>query len=644
MKISPFATGGLSLVLMLAACSSEEHYSEYERSEAAFRASIGGNPSSAQMWRTAVSIEVNIVTSKETVVQLMSQPFDGVLYDRRKVSSSGKISLTAPQGMGNSVDVVCMQGNKYCVETVTLTGRTSESVSINLDKALADEQTTAQEQTAALAAQPHDAETNTPDNTDRSPLYGSSIAGNSKYIEFDGNRLQNIQYFMDHYFKEKVNARDGLGLDCNYELVSNGPFDITWLAGMCLSNTSHILGYYYHSPDTYADIRYVDLSEVELYDYIDGKAKVQYQVTEEAGAPYGMQAGTWYDTNFDMNDTPTTQSLLQARRFDDIYNTYFVYERFGHDVTKVRGLSFRIDVPVGMHIGFRYRWLNINAPEQYDRLVQLGVTPYTTRDKFKGTSFTAEALNIPYEKGNFRSFVFPMDDITIMGVENDVTGGDLDCNDVVFAFTADLEIYRPTIIVPDIRPKVEHSSTLSWTIGYEDVGRKADYDFNDVVIRLCPDFDNEQINVSLMAAGSDARMYLHYDGPDGDINLGEVHELMGMGSPSPINTTSAVAGTLPVDLGPMAWPDGYTMVNDARRFYVEVQRGTCTDCTDVITLPDSPGQMPEAVLVAGDWQWPMEGTNICTAYNIFPSWARDVTKRTYWEWYANPITGRTVRH
>ena len=36
--------------------------------------------------------------------------------------------------------------------------------------------------------------------------------------------------------------------------------------------------------------------------------------------------------------------------------------------------------------------------------------------------------SIPYEQGNFRSFVFPMDDITIIGVENDVTGGDLDCN------------------------------------------------------------------------------------------------------------------------------------------------------------------------------------------------------------------------
>jgi LruC domain-containing protein len=78
------------------------------------------------------------------------------------------------------------------------------------------------------------------------------------------------------------------------------------------------------------------------------------------------------------------------------------------------------------------------------------------------------------------------------------------------------------------------------------------------------------------------------------------------------------------------------MANDAKRFYIEVQRGTCSDCTDVITLAQDPGHMPEALLVAGEWQWPMEGVHIFDAYDNFPQWARDETKIRFWEWYKTP--------
>ena len=78
------------------------------------------------------------------------------------------------------------------------------------------------------------------------------------------------------------------------------------------------------------------------------------------------------------------------------------------------------------------------------------------------------------------------------------------------------------------------------------------------------------------------------------------------------------------------------MANDAKRFYIEIQRGTCDDCTDVITLPSAPGEMPEALLVAGNWQWPMEGVHINGAYADFPGWSHDVTRTRFWEWYQVP--------
>ena len=176
---------------------------------------------------------------------------------------------------------------------------------------------------------------------------------------------------------------------------------------------------------------------------------------------------------------------------------------------------------------------------------------------------------------------------------------------------------------------------MPWTIAYEDVGRDPDFDFNDAVIKVIPDYENERCCIQVMATGSTQRMYLHYDGPNGDENLGEVHDLMGS-SLTYVNTKAALAGTPFVTIDCVDWPKGYTMANDAKRFYIEIQRGTCNDCTDVITLAMEPGKMPEALLVAGEWQWPMEGVHIFDTYDDFPNWAKDVTRTRFWEWYQNP--------
>jgi hypothetical protein len=86
------------------------------------------------------------------------------------------------------------------------------------------------------------------------------------------------------------------------------------------------------------------------------------------------------------------------------------------------------------------------------------------------------------------------------------------------------------------------------------------------------------------------------------------------------------------------------MSDDAKRFYIEIKRGTCDDCSDVITLAYEPGKMPEALLVAGEWQWPMEGEHISSSYQEFPNWARDVTRTRFWEWYKTPVYNSIVAY
>lgn len=608
--------------LMLAACSTDDGYTEYQRLEASFKNDLGGDVSSLQWWKTTVTLKVNVDAGSKTTLWAMSKEFGGMLYDMATVEGSGTVRLTVPQGKGNKVCLVAVCKNLYDSQTITLTGKAEEPVNVSL----------------------HTPATRATSNYTPTTLYGNSAQGNAEYYQFTPEQMDDWHSMMSVMSQESVNAKTGHGLNVDYELESNGPFYITWVAGNSLSTTPHVLGYYYHSPGTYEDIQYVDLAETEVYDYIDGLAKVQYQVDEATAATFGVTANHWYDANFDMKDTWDSNPTWGLRAKDDAYCSMAAYKRYGKGITALRGISFKIDVPQGMRVGFYDRWEVSPRPDQYDRLMRYGVRPYTTRDNFMGISFSAERMNVVNENGNFRSFIDEHEHVMWMGVENDITGGDLDCNDVIFGVTVKMDIYKPGVVEPDLYPTAEYDDLMPWTIAYEDVARDADFDFNDAVIKIVPDLKNELCRVTVMAAGCTSRMYLHYDGPDGDQNLGEIHELLGGKHTDLINTPMSVAATPFVEAGCVKWPKGYDVATDAGRFYVEIQRGTCEGCTDLITLADSPGKMPEALLVAGEWKWPKEGTHIFSAYNIFPSWAKDATKVNYWSWYDWPVSGSCVEY
>lgn len=622
----------------LTACSTET-MSEMDRTRTAFIEKVGGYISPMQWWRTAITLNVDLTTNAPTKLWLLSDDDKGILFDYKEVASSGSVKLFAPQGQGNTVYIVTVSNHQKHVQPITLSGKTEEEVKLNLTTLSSatsadNEQTTPSKAFVPKRVAPQ-AETS---------LYGSSIKGDATYIQLSSTQQEEAIGLLKRVYKEYTPAKS-LGANCDYEVKSNGEFHITWFAGSCLSATPHVLGYYYHSPGTYDDIKYVDLSETEIYDYIDGKAKVQYQVNDEAAAQYGIEANHWYDANFDMYDTYASDAepSLASRRGDDAFCTMSVFERYGRNLTVLRGISFKINVPEGMCVGFYDRIESTPMPEQYDRFMRLGIKPYTSRSKFKAMNFSCEQMNMNIE-GSYRSCVFKTNNAIWLGMENSATGGDLDCNDVMFMVSADLDIHQPTITEPTLTPFAEYSDIMPWTIAYEDIARDADFDFNDAVIRVRPNPEKEECCVTVTAAGSTQKMFLHYDGPDGDINLGEIHNLLGGKPSAPINTTTSLTQTPFVDAGCVKWPKSYTMEQDAKRFYIEVQRGTCSDCTDVITLPDEPGQMPSALLVAGEWKWPREGISVTSAYPTFTDWCKDITKLAYWNWYAYPRANSVVKY
>lgn len=624
MKYSSFYL--MVLVLLLAGCSKEEA-SEYERTNVNFMEDIGGEISSQQWWRTAVTIKVNVVTSNPVKLWLLSSDQTATLYDYKEIKTSGIVVMTAPQGQGD-VKLTYLCNNSTSTIEVPLTGKTEESVSIDTKK---------------NNKAPKYSGTVPPES-----LCGSSIIGNkdarlrAQYYEFEIGQL--LDFFSMMNISRINNDAKKIGLNCNYELISNGPFTITWVNGYKADQTSRILGYYYHSPGTYEDIQYVDLSETHKWDYIDGLAKVQYKLSKEVIADgYTFHENTWYDANFDLHDSyGSTFSENMDRVGDNAYNMQEVFNQNKDIIASLRGISFDIDVPEGMYIGFYLRSDEELYPAQWQRLQQMGIRPYTSRQfSFMGTCFSAEALNID---GLHRSCIIDEGEVIWMGMEDIVEGGDFDCNDVIFGVVTKLDInYMPDIITPYLI--VHNSDLFPWTLAFEDVNRDADFDFNDAVIKLVPDYEKEQCCVTVMAAGSTEHMYLHYDGPDGDQVLGEIHELLGSKNSSDIiNTTTTISSVPFVEVDCVPWPQGYTMANDAQRFYIEVKRGTCEDCTDIIALPQEPGMMPEALLVAGSWQWPKEGIQIYSAYSDFSRWAKDVTRTRFWDWYQSPRSDTFVTY
>lgn len=606
------------------ACDKDEVVGQFERVENMFLEQLDGNVSMVQWWKTSVNLQVKVLSNGPVKIWAMSKEKDGLLYDYKEASGSSTVSMTVPQNGLTDLCIVGISSNGIVNQHVTLSGRNEEQVTLNMSGS----------STRAIGSSTRAVHS----------LYGGSVKGNAEYYQFTSEQMEDYYRIMEKVVRESADAKLQLGLNCNYELESNGPFYITWIAGNCMSSTPHVLGYYYHSPGTYDDIKYVDLSETEIFDVIDGLPKVQYQVSQSAADKYGILANHWYDANFDMRDRWEMTPCLYVRANDDAWNTMGVYERYRRNITALRGISFVIDVPKGMRLGFYDRADNVPSPEQYEKLKKLGIDTQYPKELFKGTSFSAEALNIYNPEGLHRSFIEKDAHVMWMGMENVVEGGDLDCNDVIFGVTAELPIYIPDIVVPEVEPIGEYEEVMPWTIAYEDVARENDFDFNDAVIQIWPDYKNETCCVKVMATGSTHKMYLHYDGPDGDENLGELHDILGQSVSQKINTMTEVPVVPFVEIDCVRWPKSYTMDKDAKRFYIEIQRGTCEDCTDMITLATQPGKIPQAMLVAGEWKWPLEGTHVMTAYNSFANWAKDNTQTTYWGWHENQNRKNCVKY
>ena len=181
---------------------------------------------------------------------------------------------------------------------------------------------------------------------------------------------------------------------------------------------------------------------------------------------------------------------------------------------------------------------------------------------------------------------------------------------------------------------------------FEDLGTTDDFDFNDVVIRVSTPDAQGTSSVELMAAGGTLPTYVTYGTGDSPNTLGgEVHQEFGVETGVMVNTGKGE--TKPIQI--LGIIQGLSADTDMSNLPLGIKvNGYNGQVTRVVRSAANTGNAPLVIVVngytsgdnVGKWFWPLERTNISSAYGQFGEWGADVSKNQ--DWYKN-ISGSVYR-
>ena len=602
---------------------------------------IDGEADTNQTWMTSVSMQLDLSVKGEGM--LTAQTIGDnvpVVLGKKQVHDNDVMLIDVPQGIGSfglvfdngsvskQYQCIRLSGDLHQLEKVSFDGTSTQALSRQMAP-------------AARAA-------------NHTGLYGSSILPDEGYLNLGSWAWSDIAIAL----VESQNASIKHTALIDYEIMARGSIAaggeytggeevyISFIYGYTGTTDTRILGYYTHTGDNYSDIEYHDISEAISLDYLNGKAKVQYQLDGNTE--------TWYDANFDYQDGITSQATDTRRRNDDAYNTLLVSQAYGNRISAVRGLTFKITVPKGKKFGFYLKTNASLSSDQRSRLTNLGVP--SDRLPTNQLNFSYAPMN---NGGKHRSAFAIYDNFTFMGLDDSAdNGGDLDCNDVTFVLSnAKGGQYRPQFTEETLESE-KNQGTIeknpiyttpgetgtenlqSWILAFENAGTDVDFDFNDVVLQVVPNTTEHTVAVYLLATGAERNTEIYYD----NVLLGEAHQLFDVSAGQMVNTKLNGLRRNKVRLSPalspdqpLSWPDGYTMDANRHLFSIKVtdENGNPIIINSNIKLGDE-HDIPQVLCVAGEWNWPLEHQNVEQAYPLLGSWGRNVYKPEYWNWYSQP--------
>ena len=592
-----------------------------------------------QTWMTSETVQLDISIDDEADITAQTIMNEKVtVLGQTHLKGSGVMFLDIPQGIGSSFGLVYDDGvNAKQYRQINLVGNNAKVIDVNFQSA---------SNTKSVAPAAQRASTRAATN---SSLYGKSIIEDCGYLNFGPWGWGDVKKAL----VESQNSKNNMSTLIDYELMEGGELlandDIllSFLYGHTGQTAARTLGYYYHSVGSYSDIVFKDIAEVLKLDYYNGKAKVQYQVDDKP---------TWYDANFDYRDDPANPSQTPAnsvRKGDDAWNTLNVHNYYGDRLTAIRGLTFKLSIPKGKEYGFYLRTEEKLSTDQKTKLTNLGVTDSNLPEY--SANYSCAAMNT--KTNNFRSAIAIYDNFTFMGIDDDLNGGDFDCNDVTFALSnskgekyipeftestkksewnKDVIAKHPEYINP---PSLEETNLQSWTLAFENAGLDNDYDFNDVVLKVTPDTQNGKAEVKLLATGAQRKTEVYFNGT----LLGEVHELFGVSTDTFVNTTSNTATRKAITLPSIEWPKNTTMEAQRMNFSLKVYNDDGTVDRE-FSMKDLLNDMksPQALCVAGNWKWPKERIAVHVAYPLIGKWGVNFNKEEYYNWYSQPKADAVV--
>ena len=592
-----------------------------------------------QTWMTSETVQLDISIDDEADITAQTIMNEKVtVLGQTHLKGSGVMFLDIPQGIGSSFGLVYDDGvNAKQYRQINLVGNNAKVIDVNFQSA---------SNTKSVAPAAQRASTRAATNNS---LYGKSIIEDCGYLNFGPWGWGDVKKAL----VESQNSKNNMSTLIDYELMEGGELlandDIllSFLYGHTGQTAARTLGYYYHSVGSYSDIVFKDIAEVLKLDYYNGKAKVQYQVDDKP---------TWYDANFDYRDDPANPSQTPAnsvRKGDDAWNTLNVHNYYGDRLTAIRGLTFKLSIPKGKEYGFYLRTEEKLSTDQKTKLTNLGVTDSNLPEY--SANYSCAAMNT--KTNNFRSAIAIYDNFTFMGMDDDLGGGDFDCNDVTFALSnskgekyipeftestkksewnKDVIAKHPEYINP---PSLEETNLQSWTLAFENAGLDNDYDFNDVVLKVTPDTQNGKAEVKLLATGAQRKTEVYFNGT----LLGEVHELFGVSTDTFVNTTSNTATRKAITLNSIEWPKNTTMEAQRMNFSLKVYNDDGTVDRE-FSMKDLLNDMksPQVLCVAGNWRWPKERIAVHVAYPLIGKWGVNFNNEEYYNWYSQPKADAVV--
>lgn len=241
----------------------------------------------------------------------------------------------------------------------------------------------------------------------------------------------------------------------------------------------------------------------------------------------------------------------------------------------------------------------------------------------KGHYFSAmdKSIGGPMEGGmnwtDPRMAFFTANNKTYMCIEE---GADCNFSDMVF------EIGGATLVQETPQPEAE-----IYTMCFEDRPATADYDLNDVVLR-CTRVNNTTLKLTLVATGANDEVVIHGAG-NWAYNDKEVHEVFGYtGTERPFINTERGGTTKDVVSENVTVSEGVTIPDFLKTISIE------NKTTGKVVKIAQAGEPPFAVIVPGDFDYPLEHIAITNAYSKFVNWAQDMNVDK--DWYIYPDEGK----